>query len=100
MNNVVPSIVTKHDVPVNLQGITFKMSLPRGSGFMSLQMVKGRPVLWVHSSKESVNAPSGWMHTFLWVRTNQVITDINMRDLNYIGTVQMHLNVYHLFEVL
>lgn len=84
--------IFKYQLPIEAENA--KVMLPEGAVILSLQVQNGEPCMWalVDDAKPPVVR---WLR---WAGTGHYISIDELRDLNFIGTVQLGAYVFHLFE--
>lgn len=82
--------IFKYSVPISKDGKWF-IELPLDAIVVSVQVQNGVPVMWVLFNRVEIFTK---VHNFEWYATGEDIP----QEKVYVGTVQVHDEVYHLFE--
>lgn len=71
----------------------FQLNLPAGAIILCVQIQNGRPCIW---AEVDPRADRNITRHFAWVGTGHIIPE---NAFQYIGTIQPHPFVFHLYEV-
>lgn len=73
---------------------SFTLGVPKGATFVALQLQHGIPTLWALVDTNAIEVK----REFVYVGTGHEHPHDFWSDLEFVGTIQMGLLVFHLFE--